>query len=83
MTLDGADYLVPDTPGLGVEVNEELLAKQSSSSGKPRICAARTARTPTGERGPAGRGGRLTERGRGWNLSRSEFQSQGFQSEPS
>jgi galactonate dehydratase len=28
MTLDGADYVVPDAPGLGVEVDEALLAKQ-------------------------------------------------------
>ncbi|MCP8940776.1 mandelate racemase/muconate lactonizing enzyme family protein [Alsobacter sp. SYSU M60028] len=28
MVLDGADYIVPDTPGLGVEVDEALLARQ-------------------------------------------------------
>lgn len=29
MTMDGPDYLVPDTPGLGVEVDEARLARES------------------------------------------------------
>ena len=27
--MERADYIVPDTPGLGVEVNEDLLARES------------------------------------------------------
>lgn len=29
IALEGAAYLVPDTPGLGVEVNEDLIARQT------------------------------------------------------
>ena len=59
--LDGADYIVRDAPGLGVEVNEELLASRASSSGRRRICSARgRLGTPTGEHLPDCRG-RLTE----------------------
>ena len=28
MTMEGADYRVPEAPGLGVDVNEELLARE-------------------------------------------------------
>ncbi len=35
--LEGAHYRVTDTPGLGVEVNEERVKKQVSASGRRRI----------------------------------------------
>ena len=38
--LDGAHYLVPDTPGLGVEVDEAAARARRSGSGRRRICAA-------------------------------------------
>ena len=47
--LDGALYPVPDTPGLGVEVDEERLdAATPSASGRRRISCAATAPSPTG-----------------------------------
>ena len=50
LKVENAHYTVPDTPGLGIEVNEDAADRRSSSnSGKRRICGATTAHTRTGE----------------------------------